>query len=199
MKKIKITTLFLAAVMMAGICTGCSSKSEKKNNIFAVGKPGACGLMLRDSKEGFTIFESGSVTDVVTNEDGSVSWNATAAGGAGGGVSFYAKSSKEEINIANYKSIELEFAYEPVAGRWNAGAQNPGFCLRILPYDSTGLFGGFEDLEYFDSSGFLRIVWILFHTATSLADGDIPNPNAMILWCLTILTAGVGICCISTS
>ena len=152
MKKIKVTALFLAAVMMAGICAGCSSKSEKKNDIFAIGKPGSCGLMLRDSKEGFTIFESGSATDVVTNEDGSVSWIATAAGGAGGGVSFYAKSSKEEINIANYKSIELEFAYEPVAGRWNAGAQNPGFCLRILPYDSTGLFGGFEDLEYFDSS-----------------------------------------------
>ena len=38
-----------------------------------------------------------------------------------------------------------------IVDKWNANAKNPGFCLRILPWDSTGLFGGFEDLEYFDS------------------------------------------------
>jgi len=27
----------------------------------------------------------------------------------------------------------------------------PSFVLRLLPWDSTGLFGGFEDVEYFDS------------------------------------------------
>ena len=32
---------------------------------------------------------------------------------------------------------------------WNANAQNPGFCIRILPWDSTGIFGGYEELEYF--------------------------------------------------
>ena len=60
------------------------------------------GITLRDTKEKFTIFAEGSVaTNIVEEDDGSVSWIATAAGGAGGGVSFYVKSNKEEINIAN--------------------------------------------------------------------------------------------------
>ena len=108
------------------------------------------GITLRDSKEKFTIFTDGSVaTNILQAEDGSVSWIATAAGGAGGGVAFYAKANKEEINIANYESIDIELDYCTVDNKWNDNAQNPGFCLRILPWDSTGIFGGFEDLEYF--------------------------------------------------
>ena len=110
------------------------------------------GITLRDTKEKFSIFTSGSVaTNIVQEEDGSVSWIATAAGGAGGGVSFYVKASKEEINIANYESIDIELDYSTVENKWNDSAKNPGFCLRILPWDSSGIFGGFEDLEYFDS------------------------------------------------
>ena len=108
------------------------------------------GITLRDTKEKFTIFAEGSVaTNIVEEDDGSVSWIATAAGGAGGGVSFYVKSNKEEINIANYESIDIELDYSIVANKWNANAQNPGFCIRILPWDSTGIFGGYEELEYF--------------------------------------------------
>ena len=110
------------------------------------------GITLRDTKEKFSIFSSGSVaTNIVQEEDGSVSWIATAAGGAGGGVSFYVKANKEEINIANYESIDIELEYSTVENKWDANAKNPGFCLRILPWDSSGIFGGFEDLEYFDS------------------------------------------------
>lgn len=152
MKKLKIASSLAALTMLTVLFTGCPSKVSEEPDIFAIGKPGSCGITLRDTKEAFTIFESTSASDVVTNADGSITWIATAAGGGGGGVSFYAKSNHEEINIANYKSIELEFAYAPVSGKWNADAQKPGFCLRILPYDSTGLFGGFEDLEYFDST-----------------------------------------------
>ena len=110
------------------------------------------GITLRGTKEKFTIFTEGSAaSNIQQAEDGSVSWIATAAGGGGGGASFYVKANKEEINIANYESIEIELDYSIVNNKWNANAKNPSFCLRILPWDSTGLFGGFEELEYFDA------------------------------------------------
>ncbi|OUM65073.1 carbohydrate esterase family 1 protein [Piromyces sp. E2] len=110
------------------------------------------GITLRDTKERFSIFSEGSVaTDIVEEEDGSVSWVATAAGGAGGGVAFYVKSNKDEINIGNYESVDLEFDYSIVEDKWSANAMNPGFCMRMLPWDSTGMFGGYEELEYFAS------------------------------------------------
>jgi len=110
------------------------------------------GITLRDAKERFTIFTEGSVaTDIVENEDGSVSWVATAAGGAGGGVAFYVKSNKDEINIGNYESIDIEMEYSIVDGLWNETALDPGFAMRMLPWDSTGMFGGYEELEYFET------------------------------------------------
>lgn len=121
-------------------------------DIFTVGEANSCGITLRDKKEAFTIFTDGSAaSSIKTEADGSVTWVATAAGGGGGGVAFYAKANKEEINIANYKSIDIELVYSPITGKWNPKAQKPGFCMRILPWDSTGMFGGFEDLEYFDA------------------------------------------------
>jgi len=110
------------------------------------------GLTLRDKTEKFTIFTDGSVADdIVEADDGSVSWVATASGGAGGGVAFYVNPNKDEINIANYKSIDLEFDYSIIEGKWNETAMVPGFAFRILPWDSSGLFGGYEELEYFES------------------------------------------------
>ena len=134
-------------------------KEEKKpeakvypTDIFTVGAANTCGITLRDTMEPFTVFTEGSAAaSVKTEADGSVSWVATAAGGGGGGVAFYAKSTKEEINLANYDSIDIELIYSPVTGSWNPTAQKPGFCMRILPWDSTGIFGGYEDLMYFDA------------------------------------------------
>ena len=106
------------------------------------------GITLRGTKEKFTIFTDGSVaTDIEQAEDGSVSWVSTAAGGGGGGVAFYVKANKEEINIANYESIDIELDYSIVEDKWDAEAKNPSFNIRILPYDSTGMFGGFEEFE----------------------------------------------------
>ncbi|ORX82261.1 alpha/beta-hydrolase [Anaeromyces robustus] len=125
--------------------TVTSSKSVELEN----------GITLRDTKDKFTIFEDGSVaTDIVEAEDGSVSWVSTASNGAGGGVSFFMNENKEEINIANYESVDLEIDYSPVEGKWSAEAKNPGFCLRILPWDSSGLFGGYEDLDCFDADSY---------------------------------------------
>ena len=167
MKKRRIIQAMAGALVLtslvAGIFTSCESKKQKTDattddrlaGIDQAGttQSGITGITIRDKTEAFTIFASGSAASNITTEaDGSISWVATAAGGAGGGVAFYFNSDKSEINIANYSSIELEFDYSPVAGKWSAKAQKPGFCMRILPWDSTGLFGGFEDLEYFDST-----------------------------------------------
>ena len=141
MKKIKSTIIIGWLALMASLLTSCVSVKERT------------GITMRDKQEAFTIFAEGSAAqDIKTEEDGSVSWIATAAGGAGGGVAFYLNSDKAEINIGNYKSIDIELEYAPVEGKWNSKAKMPGFCMRILPWDSTGLFGGYEDLEYFDST-----------------------------------------------
>eukprot|EP00833_Pecoramyces_ruminatium_P003208 jgi/Orpsp1_1/1177240/evm.model.c7180000060665.1 len=110
------------------------------------------GITLRDTKEKFNVFTDGSAaSNIEQADDGSVSWISTAAGGGGGGVAFYVKQNKQEINIANYESIDIEFDYSPVEGKWSEEAKNPGFAMRILPWDSTGMFGGYDDLEYFDT------------------------------------------------
>ena len=120
-------------------------------DIFTVGEANSCGITLRDTKEAFTIFTDGSAASgIKTETDGSVTWTATAASGGGGGVAFYVKADKSEINLANYDSIDIELVYSPVTGAWNPKASKPGFCMRILPWDSTGMFGGYEDLLYFD-------------------------------------------------
>lgn len=116
------------------------------------GGPYAEDFVLGVDGEAFTIYKEGSAAaDIKVNEDGSVEWIATAASGGGGGVSFYMNEEKTEINIANYESIELDIEYSPVDSKWNDSAKNPGFCMRMLTWDSTGIFGGYEDLEYFDS------------------------------------------------
>lgn len=125
---------------------------EYPTDIFTVGEANSCGITLRDKKEAFTIFADGSAaSSIKTEADGSVTWVATAAGGGGGGVAFYVKSDKTEINLSNYESIDLELVYSPITGAWAPAAHIPGFCLRLLPWDSTGMFGGYIDLQYFDA------------------------------------------------
>ena len=127
------------------------SAKEYPTDIFTVGDAGTCGIQIGDGElKSFKIFTQEGASAVKTNSDGSVEWVATAAGGGGGGCSFYINEDKSEINMANYESIELEFVYSPLTGAWNPKAKNPGFCLRVLPYDSTGLFGGAVDY-YFDT------------------------------------------------
>lgn len=119
-------------------------------DIFKVGEKDSCGITVGDEKFKFVALEV-AASDVTYNKDGSVTYIATAAGGGGGGVAFYVKDTKKEINLANYESIDIEIAYSPITGSWAADAQQPGFALRILPYDSTGVFGGYVDMEYFDT------------------------------------------------
>ena len=124
---------------------------EYPTDIFTVGEADTCGIQIGDGElKPFEIFTQEGASAVKTNSDGSVEWVATAAGGGGGGCSFYINEDMSEINMANYESIELEFVYSPLTGAWNPKASNPGFCLRVLPYDSTGLFGGAVDY-YFDT------------------------------------------------
>lgn len=125
---------------------------EYPTDIFTVGEAGTCGIQIGDGElKPFTVYTSGSVaTGIKTNDDGSLEWIASAAGGAGGGAAIFINEDESVINFANYESIEVEFVYSPITGAWNPAAQNPGFALRILPWDATGLFGGAEDLIYFE-------------------------------------------------
>jgi len=127
---------------------------EYPTDIFTVGAAGTCGLQLGDGElKPFEVYTSGSVaTDIKVNEDGSVEWIASAAGGAGGGAALYLNGEDGTIDLANYESIEVEFVYSPITGSWNPAAQNPGFAVRILPWDATGIFGGAEDLIYFETN-----------------------------------------------
>ena len=126
---------------------------EYPTDIFVVGEAGTCGLKVGDGDlVPFTaalVFDASTASSISYNDDGSVTYIAKASGGAGGGIGFYVKADKKEINIANYESIDLELVCSPITGAWKAGAKNPSFAMRLLPYDSTGMFGGFEDVEYF--------------------------------------------------
>lgn len=135
------------------------NKKEKKypTDIFTVGDEKVCGITVGDKDNPITspfesalAFDVGTARDVKYNADGSVTYIATAAGGAGGGAAFYLKSDKSGINISNYESVKFEFVCSPITGKWNPSAKNPGFALRLLPTDSSGLFGGFEDVQYFE-------------------------------------------------
>ena len=154
--KVTVSIKDLKYTVTYGKAAGEPEEPEAKEyptDIFTVGEAGSCGITLRDTKEAFTIHTDGSAaSEIKTADDGSVSWVATAAGGGGGGVAFYAKSTKEEIQIGNYDSIDIELVYSPITGAWDPKAQKPGFCMRILPWDSTGMFGGYEDLLYFDAT-----------------------------------------------
>ena len=148
MKKNKLLSSILITSAIL-IFAGCqSTKSEQ-----------SCGLKIGDGPripftEALTFDTVAS--DVVYNPDGSVSYIATAMGGAGGGLAFYLNENPADsiINTANYDSVSIEFTYCPVEGKWSKKAMDPGFCLRLLTSDSTGIFGGAEDVEYFDTDAF---------------------------------------------
>lgn len=121
-------------------------------DIFTVGEEGSCGLQIGDGDlKPFEVYTSGSAaSDIKVNDDGSVEWIATAASGGGGAAALYLNGEDGTIDLANYESIDVEFVYSPITGAWNPSANNPGFAMRILPWDATGIFGGAEDLIYFE-------------------------------------------------
>ena len=150
MKKLISLLGLLMLILTSTMFTSCSSEiKEYPTDIFTVGAPGSCGIQIGNGElKPFEIIKK-DAANVEVNSDGSVEWISTAIGGGAGGVSFYIREDKSEINLANYESIELEFVYSPITGKWSSNARNPEFCLRILPWDATGLFGGAIDLQYF--------------------------------------------------
>ncbi len=121
-------------------------------DIFTVGEEGSCGLQIGDGDlKPFEVYTSGSAaSDIKVNDDGSVEWIAIAASGGGGAAALYLNGEDGTIDLANYESIDVEFVYSPITGAWNPSANNPRFAMRILPWDATGIFGGAEDLIYFE-------------------------------------------------
>lgn len=127
---------------------------EYPTDIFKIGEAGTCGIKIGDKDLipfNKALQFDAVVQDVVYNADGSVTWTAKAAGGAGGGVAFYFDEAKSILNSGNYDSVDIELTYSPVTGAWSKSTQVPGFCLRLLTFDSTGVFGGAVDAEYFDA------------------------------------------------
>lgn len=127
---------------------------EKKfpTDIFTVGEANTCGLTVRDKMEAFTIFENGLASNVKTETDGSVTFTAGTNGGdggTGGGVSFYVNSDKaSHLRMSNYDSIEFELVYSPITGKWNPNAKIPNFAFILLPWDSSGIYGGTKVISY---------------------------------------------------
>ncbi len=148
MKKSKIVLGISIALAFAGSFVGCnhSTQADIKYGL----KVGNGNLIPFSEALQFNAVAE----DITYNSDGSVSYIATAAGGAGGGIAFYFTEKADEsiINTANYESVDLEFEFNPVEEKWNAEAQDPGFCLRLLTSDSTGIFGGAVDVEYFETN-----------------------------------------------
>lgn len=157
MKNTKKLASLVCVALLALCFFGCQSKEAAPAvTETSVAAESAFGLKVGDNARiPFTsaITFDTVASDVAYNDDGSVTYIATAAGGAGGGLAFYLNedTASSIMNTANYESCDIELSYAPVEGKWTAGAQDPGFCLRLLTSDSTGIFGGAVDVEYFDT------------------------------------------------
>lgn len=125
-------------------------QKEYPTDIFTIGEIDSCGLTVGDEFHLFEIMDDFSSGSSI-NSDGSCTFIAKAAGGAGGAVAFYIKQDKSEINIANYESVDVELVYSPITGSWNPEAQNPQFTLRLLPFDSMGLYSSGYVETYFSA------------------------------------------------
>jgi len=99
-----------------------------------------------------SVFDGSQVKDITFNEDGSITYIASAVA-SGGGAVFYIKPDLSVINISNYDSVDIEVECAPVEGKWAANAQKPSFGFRLYTPEATGFWSGFEDVEYFDYTG----------------------------------------------
>jgi S-formylglutathione hydrolase FrmB len=145
MSKIKYLIVYACVFILA--CS-CASTSGEKND--AEIAPASDGVNVVFNKA--SLFDGSQAKDIVFNDDGSVTYKASAAG-SGGGVVFYIKSDASIINISNYDSVDIEVDCVPVEGKWASGAKKPGFGFRLFTPEATGFWSGFEDVEYFDYEG----------------------------------------------
>ncbi|MBN2738122.1 MAG: hypothetical protein JXR70_14155 [Spirochaetales bacterium] len=99
-----------------------------------------------------SVFDGSQGKDITFNDDGSVSYLASAAA-SGGGVVFYIKPDLSIINISNYDSVDIIVECAPVEGKWAPDAQKPSFGFRLYTPEASGFWSGFEDVEYFDYTG----------------------------------------------
>lgn len=142
MKKLRLLSVIASISMLVLVLTGCPTPNGGDPTGEDTGFSLTKFIVMDDCSNGATI-----------NDDGSCSFTAKAAGGGGGGVAFYVKEDKSEINIANYESVDVELVYSIEEEKWSSNARIPQFCLRILPYDSTGIFGGYVE-TYFEADAF---------------------------------------------
>ena len=98
------------------------------------------------------VFDKTQVSDFKIEADGSVTYVANGQY-SGGGACFYIKPDQSIINIENYESIDVEYEYEPVSGKWNS-ADNPKWCFNVYSDDSSGFWSGGNTVEYIEEKAF---------------------------------------------
>lgn len=91
-------------------------------------------------------------SNIVFNENGTVSYD-VAAQYSGGGIVWKIKPDGSIVNIQNYSSIDVEFDFAPVEGKWASGAANPKWLIRLIP-DGGSFWAGGTDVEYFSEDKF---------------------------------------------
>lgn len=143
----KVKCFFVYACIFILACSCVSTSGEKDA---AEKAPAGDGLNVVFNNA--SVFDGSQAKNISFNDDGSVTYTASAVA-SGGGVVFYIKPDKSIINISNYSSVDIEVECTPVEGKWASGAQKPGFGFRLYTPEATGFWSGFEDVEYFDYEG----------------------------------------------
>lgn len=145
--KMKLKKVILALCSVATLSMiGCNNGSEPAGN---GNHEKEDENIIKVKMNNDTVMDKGSVDLLVVNRDGSITYNASAKY-SGGGYIFYIKEDKSVINLENYESIEVEFDYETVEGKWNSSAKNPQWCLNLVA-EGGNFWDGATTLDYFGS------------------------------------------------
>ncbi|MCQ2591988.1 MAG: endo-1,4-beta-xylanase [Treponema sp.] len=126
-KNLNVITIFL--MTLAFIFVSCSNPSSGTST------PKEQKLPEESKDTGITFskeneYAFGVVSDVVYNEDGTVSYNSSAEY-SGGGIIYYINKDKSAVNLEDYESIDIEFDYAASAEHWSENASKPQWCLLV--------------------------------------------------------------------
>ena len=145
--KMQLKKVILALCSVATLSMiGCNNGSDRTGGNENEGNENIIKVKMNND----TVMDKGSVSQLQTNSDGSITYNASAKY-SGGGYIFYIKEDKSVINLENYESIEVEFDYETVEGKWNSSAKNPQWCLNLVA-EGGNFWNGATTLKYFGSN-----------------------------------------------
>lgn len=145
--KVLGTLVLFGSVVLGGV--SCKTNAGDPGDSGTTGGSGTTAdpNVLKVKFSTTTAADGATKGDIKINDDGSVSYTAVAAS-SGGGYYFYINEDKSAIKLEDYESINIVFDYE--AGAWKEGANNPQWCLNVLP-EGGGFWSGAKTLKYFGS------------------------------------------------